>query len=230
MSVGNNWPRQGYQFPNGEPYKAEDIKRNWNRTSEYSMNYGAWVHYNIERHFNSLKPSEKLAEMSQFYNFEKAWILDQHVTPLRTEWKVAVPEWNLAGTIDFVGQKVDGTYVIMDWKRSLKLEENLTNKFNKKALPPLDHIDDCDGSKYFLQLNLYKYILEKKYNLQVSSMVLASFHSKLDHYLAVEVPVSGRRSRKYMYLLIFDHLFIFLIHIFTHFCCTSYLHDVGYGI
>jgi hypothetical protein len=189
MFEGNNWPRAGYMYPNGEPYKPEDIKRQWDRTSEFAMNYGAWMHYNIERSLNSLRPSEKLVEMSQFKTFEKLWITDQNVTPLRTEWKVAAPEWSLGGTIDFVGQKSDGSYVIMDWKRSLKLEANLTNKFNKKALPPLEHIDDCDGSKYFLQLNLYKHILEKKYNITVSSMVLASFHAKSEHYLAVEVPV-----------------------------------------
>jgi ATP-dependent exoDNAse (exonuclease V) beta subunit len=148
------------------------------------------MHYNIERHFNGLTPSKNLPEMSQFYNFEKLWITDQQVTPLRTEWKIAAPEWNLGGTIDFVGKKSDGTYVIMDWKRSLKLESNLTNSFSQKALPPIENVDDCDGIKYFLQMNLYKHILETKYNIKVSSMVLVSFHAKLPHFLAVEVPVS----------------------------------------
>jgi ATP-dependent exoDNAse (exonuclease V) beta subunit len=191
MVVGSNWPRKEYMFPDGTPYTAEDIERQWDRSREYSMNYGTWMHYNIERHFNCLKPSEKLVEMSQFYNFEKLWIVDQNVTPLRTEWKIAAPEWSLGGTIDFVGKKADGSYVIMDWKRSLKLDQNLTNNFNKKGRPPLEHIDDCEGSKYFLQLNLYKRILEKKYNINVSSMVLVSFHQKLEHYLAVDVPVSS---------------------------------------
>ena len=135
--TGNNWPRKGYQYPNGDPYKPEEIKRQWDRTSDYAKNYGTWLHYNIERHFNGLQPSKKLLEMSQFQKFEKLWIVDQNVTPIRTEWKIVAPEWNLAGTIDFVGQKADGTYVIMDWKRSFKLQENLTNQFNRKALPPL---------------------------------------------------------------------------------------------
>jgi ABC-type transport system substrate-binding protein len=77
MVVGSNWPRKEYMFPDGTPYTAEDIERQWDRSREYSMNYGTWMHYNIERHFNCLKPSEKLVEMSQFYNFEKLWIVDQ---------------------------------------------------------------------------------------------------------------------------------------------------------
>lgn len=155
------------------------------------MNYGIWMHYNIERYFNNLKPSEKLAEMKQFYDFEKKWISEQGVTPLRTEWKIAVPEWGLGGTVDFLGRKVDGSYVIMDWKRSLKLEQSLNNSFNIKAKPPLQSIDDCDGCKYFLQLNLYKRVLEHTYKMKISSMVLASFHEKNDGFMAIEVPVSG---------------------------------------
>mmetsp|Transcript_4596 Transcript_4596/g.7783 ORF Transcript_4596/g.7783 Transcript_4596/m.7783 type:complete len:326 (-) Transcript_4596:1371-2348(-) len=188
MMQGNNWPRKEYEYPNGQPYTADQIKQQWSRSSEYSMNYGTWLHYNIERYFNGMKPSEKLPEMSQFYEFEKLWIQNYDIAPLRTEWQIALPERSLGGTVDFVGQKADGSYVIMDWKRSLKLEKNLTNLFNKKALHPLEHIDDCEGTKYFLQLNLYKHILEEKYNIKVSSMVLASFHAKLDHYFAVEVP------------------------------------------
>ena len=147
------------------------------------------MHYNIERYFNSLPPSDKLSEMKQFYEFEKVWIAGQGVTPFRTEWRIASPELRLGGTVDFIGQKSDGSFVIIDWKRSLKLESNLTNNYGKTARSPIEHMDDCDGSKYFLQLNLYRHILKTTYGLNVSSMVLASFHEKLAHYLAIEVPV-----------------------------------------
>jgi hypothetical protein len=54
---------------------------------------------------------------------------------------------------------------------------------------PLDHLDDCDGSKYYLQLNIYKYILEKYYDINVSYMAVASFHpSTGDSYFMTEVP------------------------------------------
>lgn len=50
-------------------------------------------------------------------------------------------------------------------------------------------MDDCDGSKYYLQLNMYKYILEKYYDINVSYMAVASFHpSTGDSYFMTEVP------------------------------------------
>jgi hypothetical protein len=50
-------------------------------------------------------------------------------------------------------------------------------------------VPDCDGSKYSLQLNLYRYILGKYYGINVSHMMLASFHPGLRAYFKAEVPV-----------------------------------------
>lgn len=56
--------------------------------------------------------------------------------------------------------------------------------------PPIQHIDDCTGSKYALQLNTYRYILRHYYGIDVSEMIIASFHPNLSKYFAIEVPVS----------------------------------------
>lgn len=53
----------------------------------------------------------------------------------------------------------------------------------------MTHLPDCDGSKYGLQLNLYRYILGKYYGIPISSMTLASFHPSLDTYFTTEIPV-----------------------------------------
>ena len=55
---------------------------------------------------------------------------------------------------------------------------------------PIEHVDECDGSKFFLQLNIYRYILQKYYDIQVSYMAVASFHPNTgDTYFMTEVPV-----------------------------------------
>lgn len=57
--------------------------------------------------------------------------------------------------------------------------------------PPLFDYDDCDGMKYFLQLNMYKYLLERFYDINVSSMHLVSLHPAQENYALINVPVSG---------------------------------------
>lgn len=52
----------------------------------------------------------------------------------------------------------------------------------------MSHLPDCAGSKYSLQLNMYRYILKKYYDVHVSEMVLAAFHPDLEGYFATPVP------------------------------------------
>ena len=54
---------------------------------------------------------------------------------------------------------------------------------------PLEHIDDCEGSKHFLEMNFYKHVLSKYYKMTVSYMAIASFHpSTGDNYFMAEAP------------------------------------------
>jgi hypothetical protein len=189
MMNGPSWPRPQYQHKNdGRPFTPEEIKRQWDNIGEYARNRGTWMHYNIERHFNGLTPSDDLIEFKQFLDFEKDVVTKRGVLPHRTEWRIAAPEYSLAGSVDFVGSLPDGTYCLIDWKRSKNLANSMSNTYGKLGKYPLDHLDDCEASKYFLQLNIYRHILQKHYNIVVSSMTLASFHPNASAYFATEVP------------------------------------------
>ena len=54
--------------------------------------------------------------------------------------------------------------------------------------PPLDDHDDCDGVKYFAQLNMYRYILGKYYDINVSQMYLVSLSGNQENYVMVHAP------------------------------------------
>ena len=84
-------------------------------------------------------------------------------------------EERLAGSIDFVAQAADGTFLIIDWKRPKKLQSKFSNDFQRMK-SPLSHLDDCAGNHYSLQLNVYKYLLEKYYSVSVSRMLIVCAH------------------------------------------------------
>ena len=54
--------------------------------------------------------------------------------------------------------------------------------------PPFDDYEDCDGVKYFVQLNLYKYMLKNFYQMDVSNMYVVSFHPNQASYQMIHVP------------------------------------------
>lgn len=55
----------------------------------------------------------------------------------------------------------DTNLVIYDWKRSPKLSI-CDNKY-QNMLPPLQHLPDTSYWHYCIKLNIYRYILETKY-------------------------------------------------------------------
>ena len=147
------------------------------------------MHYNIERHLNNLAPTQALPELKLYLDFERDVMRPRNIEPWRTEWRIADKDRSIGGSVDFVGKLSDGTYALMDWKRSKNLENALYNSYGRKARWPISHIDDNEASKYFLQLNLYRLIIQQHYGLEISLMVLSSFHPQGASYFSLEVPI-----------------------------------------
>jgi len=93
--------------------------------------------------------------------------------PYRTEWLVFDPEHKVAGSIDMVYLKPDGTLAIYDWKR---IEEVKTENRFQSGLGPVSHLPDTNYWHYSLQLNVYRYILQKHYGFTVSELALVVLH------------------------------------------------------
>jgi len=91
------------------------------------------------------------------------------VTAYRTEWTIYAGAERLAGSIDFVGRLSDGSLVLYDWKRSKELSTKYTKTF-RRVRAPLQHLDDCQGMHYRLQLNAYAWMLETYYGMRVERM------------------------------------------------------------
>jgi predicted RecB family nuclease len=69
--------------------------------------------------------------------------------------------------------KPDGTLAIYDWKR---IEELKTENQWQSGLGPVTHLPDTNYWHYSLQLNVYRYILQKHYGFVVSELALVVLH------------------------------------------------------
>ena len=93
----------------------------------------------------------------------------------RCEWEIVYEEADLAGSIDLVVRNVEtGRCIIVDYKRSNKLQANLVGY--RKMSAPLNHLDDCDGATYALQLSIYQHVLERVYGLEIQDRILITLH------------------------------------------------------
>ena len=162
----------------------EDIKKLWEEENKEAQDLGTKLHSEIEEYYNLSKPEqdEKLSkpvskDYELFLNFVRE---NKDLKVYRTEWIVYSNELKLAGSIDCVFKNEDGTISIYDWKRTKKIKYEGYN--NSMACYPFLHLADCNYSKYSLQLNLYRIILEKFYNFKVRDMFLVCLHPSQENY------------------------------------------------
>jgi len=154
------------------------IKNFWKENGEKAANDGTILHESIEDYYNKIFRENYQPEFKLFLDFH---LNHQEYIPYRTEWVIYDEETVLAGTIDMVyyNPKND-SYVICDWKRSREIKLNAFK--NAKAYEPINHVPDCNYYKYSLQVNLYKWMLEKNYGINVSELWVVSMHPNYDKY------------------------------------------------
>lgn len=154
----------------------QEIKDQWAASALEASTAGTLMHADIE-HFLNQEPvlDPDCIEHRYFQTFWKAFCdANPDLIPYRTEWLVYDDDRKISGSIDCVLiNKKTGAICILDWKRSKEIKKE--NKY-QKGLPPLAHLEDCNYNHYSLQLNIYRHILETKYQKNVTGMFIVVFH------------------------------------------------------
>jgi hypothetical protein len=149
----------------------------------------------------SRRCSPDTPELKYFKNFHNEHVAGEQATlrPYRTEWTVFHEEARIAGSIDMVYEVTDPTrrwgtdppadtpLAIYDWKRCREIVK--TNRGNKFAThPAIEHLPDTNYWHYALQLNIYKYILQTKYDKTVTDLYLIVLHPEAQNYQRIKLP------------------------------------------
>jgi hypothetical protein len=154
----------------------QEIKDAWAANGKEASEAGTAIHLAIEMHMNGhtdIPPS--ITSSVEWTYFQKYWTKDsKRWQPWRTEWEIWDEPLLLAGSVDMVFKNLtDNTYAIYDWKRAKEIK--MENPF-QTGLGPLSHFPDCNYWQYTLQLNLYRWILEKNYGLVITELALVVLH------------------------------------------------------
>ena len=197
---------------------AEEIKKGWADKGAASSAAGTRMHLDIERFYNGLplvwinskdKPVDVAsglrglamddwapnpgAEWDYFCKYQTR--VGSRFLPYRTEWLVFDEEHKVAGSIDMVYLKNDGTLAIYDWKR---IEDLKTENNYQSGLGPVAHLPDTNYWHYSLQLNVYRYILQKHYGFVVSELALVVLHPTNTSYRVAKLNFMEEEVRDMM--------------------------------
>lgn len=172
-----------------EGLTPEELMAKWEAEACRARDLGTTMHDKIERYYLG----EDSGDDTDAYRLFRCFAAVNRLYPFRTEWRIYLEEYGIAGTLDFLERTPDGTYNIYDWKRSRKLINRFgmveaTSHFRKTGLHPISHLPDCSYYHYALQVSVYRYILEQKYGINVNKMRLGVFHPSYSGYYIVDLP------------------------------------------
>jgi hypothetical protein len=194
----------------------EIVIKLWNDNGDLQSKLGTDMHRKIELYLNNSQVhSFEDIDFKHFLQLYKD-LTSRGLTVFRTEMMMFDDESKLCGCADviFINNKelqnieawksglVKLRVHLGDWKRSKQIEKcgyGKIGKFVCKILPNSNYYH------YSLQLNLYKYMLEKNYNLIVESMTMYVFHPDNDTYLEFPVKNYQRLILKMIQLRIDNH-------------------------
>ena len=179
MMMGKNWKKNKYYG-----MSKEEIKNLWNENGRKASSSGTKMHYDIECFYNNMDVENQSTEYDYFLRFHKQHI---ELEPFRTEWMIYDEDLKLAGSIDMIFKNKDGTLSIYDWKRSKEIKKE--NKWDSATTECIDHLPDSNYWHYTLQLNTYKAILERKYDVKVKDLYLVCLHPNNENYQKIKVPI-----------------------------------------
>ena len=171
---------KNYVDEKGTPLSPIQIKQWWSQNGACQSRRGTLMHWHIECFLNGyLIEGPHSPEFQMFLAFRRDFMDFLNLRPWRTEMNMFHCGLRLAGQADCICINSRGEYVILDWKRCRKIDnEGFQGKMQKH---PLEFLPDCNFILYSLQLNLYRRILESEYqydgrSITVSGMYLVVLH------------------------------------------------------
>lgn len=123
-----------------------------------------------------------LQQANNFYNDYK-----DRLEHLADEFIVGSEEYDIASAIDHIFiNKLTGGLVLVDYKTNSDIHKS--ERYAKQMKVPLNHLKDFTLNHYYIQLSIYKYLVEKYTDLKFDEMFIVYFSENIENYEIIEIP------------------------------------------
>ena len=183
---------------------VQEILDEWHYKRDFSCEKGTDGH-NYSQHLWSGNKYEMLKfDMSDEYyqsvfkihrqaeNFYRDY--KEHLEHLFDELPIGSEEFNIASCCDHLFyNKLTGGLVLVDYKtntdiyKDKKYYENARKKPPKMKIP-LQHLEDLTITHYYIQLSIYKFLIEKYTGLKVDEMFIVYMSENIENYEIIPIP------------------------------------------
>lgn len=178
----------GYHF---KPYAIPNDKTT-NNSCCFSHNKksirGIELHKRLDLYIKGKKlANNNSSEFHLFRLFLESFLKDNPgLNVIKSEVPLYSYKYRIGGRIDFlISNGVD--CVIVDWKFCANHNDYSKNN-NKNGRYPLDNYKDCRYSKWCVQLNLYRILVQECTGMKVKAMKIVKFVKSRSRYEIVDIP------------------------------------------
>ena len=156
----------------------------WDTNGKVARARGTLLHYHAEAYCNDVPVEHPHSPEFKMVMCLIDTLQDMGFKPYRTEACLIHIGLCCAGQTDALFIDDNCGLALVDWKRSVVTFD----KCYRSLLPPLEHIPDCNGYIYMLQLGLYKYICESEYGMKIDTLFLGVVHPSQNMPRLVRMP------------------------------------------
>ena len=152
---------------------------------------------NIKSGLEDIKtPLNKIKQQAiNFYNdFKDKFI---HI---QDEQLVGSEEYNICSAVDHLFLDKNGNVWLIDYKTNSILkgynDDEKNRRYTKKMLIPLQNLKDDSLNHYYLQLSIYKYLIEKYTNIKIYKTMIVYMSENVENYELIETPYLENETKE----------------------------------
>ena len=125
-------------------------------------------------------------------------------THIQDEQLVGSEEYDICSAVDHLFLDKDGNVWLIDYKTNSILkgynDDEKNRRYTKKMLIPLQNIKDDSLNHYYLQLSIYKYLIEKYTNIKIYKTMIVYMSENIEKYELIETPYLMKEVKKILEL------------------------------
>lgn len=180
----------------------QEVLNEWKKENEFSCIKGScihlkaqslWMKENYEIDYNIIDDTIDKNRLKKEYDIMSKQAINFYddykdmYDMIQDEFIVWSKDFDIAGSIDgIMYNKYTQQCCILDFKSNKNLQ--FESKYQKKMKVPLDKLDDVNGQHYYIQLSIYKYLIEKYTNIKIDELFIVYFNINAKNYEIIEIP------------------------------------------
>lgn len=125
-------------------------------------------------------------------------------THIKDEQLVGSEEYDICSAIDHLFLDKEGNVWLIDYKTNSILkgynDDEKNRRYTKNMLIPLQTLKDDALHHYYLQLSIYKYLIEKYTNIKIYKTMIVYMSENIEKYELIETPYLENEVKKILEL------------------------------